>query len=191
MNERKKLTFIREADEPLVCSMCDKRQDLVAALPVLGTMEEMLAGKAPDGAGWIGLCEPCVARILDGFAVARGDRPVDFDSIPQLDLNQGPPGEATLLCPCGGANLHHHDVRVYERREDEPTALRTTISQRQIHRDVACPDTGPSGRRDGLVIGFWCEACDRHNTLKIYQHKGNTFMGWRPGEIDGAEEVTS
>lgn len=86
---------------------------------------------------------------------------------------------AVLVCPCRSDYLHHGDVRVYERGEDDPVALRTTVSQRHVTRDLKCPDTGPSHRRDGLVVAFSCECCARPIQLAIYQHKGQTFLEWQ------------
>jgi hypothetical protein len=90
-------------------------------------------------------------------------------------------GEALLLCPrCHDTTsyLHHGAVRVYERREDSPTAIRTTVADEELYRDLACPDVG-TGRRHSLEIAFTCEQCDLDAWLVVYQHKGQTFITWR------------
>jgi len=81
-----------------------------------------------------------------------------------------------LECPgCGGRNLHHREVHVFERREDESTGVRT-----RIYGKETCVDTSmngnPSSRRDGLSIFFDCETCDALPVLNIFQHKGTTFL---------------
>lgn len=88
-----------------------------------------------------------------------------------------------LACPkCGGDNLHHNSVAVYERDEDN---LITTVAelgnnQVHIHQKPSILSGNPSPRRDGVVIGFSCENCDISFELAIIQHKGTTFFEWLP-----------
>ena len=91
-----------------------------------------------------------------------------------------------LACPsCGEHNLHHTDVRVYDRGDDALTVRLTEVLEcsvvvREELASVGCP----SPRRDGLIIGFWCELCDPSDRLNllIYQHKGTTYLRWERGE---------
>ena len=87
-----------------------------------------------------------------------------------------------LACPkCGGPNLHHGDVTVYSRVEDETNTTVTTV---EGNGDVLVSQSksgkcgNPSLRRDGLRIGFSCEGCGELQDLCIVQHKGTTFMHW-------------
>ncbi|MCR5874394.1 hypothetical protein LRS10_09585 [Phenylobacterium sp. J426] len=91
-----------------------------------------------------------------------------------------------LLCPrCGGGNLHHEIVRVFDRHEDEH---QTTVTQVRGSETIVShqPSEGsgnPSSRRHGLTISFFCEACSRGQgddvVLTIAQHKGATEVLWR------------
>ena len=94
--------------------------------------------------------------------------------------------DKALVCPeCGGNYLHHESVSVYDRHEDSPTSRRTTVnSDGSVDFDMAASsEENPSGRRDGLVIGFWCEYCnDKKPRLAIVQHKGQTFLWWLPSK---------
>lgn len=90
--------------------------------------------------------------------------------------------EQALLCPiCGCTYLHHGDVTVYDRDEDNPYTFVTlatdekTITQRAESK-TAC---NPSARRHGLTIRLYCEQCDFMGELTIAQHKGETLIGWR------------
>ena len=87
-----------------------------------------------------------------------------------------------LECPrCGGQNLHHGDITVYSRYEDN---TRTTVTTVEDSGDVLVSQMqsancgNPSLRRDGLRIAFTCELCDEVQDLCIAQHKGTTFMHW-------------
>jgi len=85
-----------------------------------------------------------------------------------------------LLCPrCRGENLHHGDVRVYRRKEDDTLII--TVADPMPHCEVR-PDeksSNPSARRDGIAIQFWCEDCDQISELTIAQHKGWSMPEWR------------
>lgn len=79
-----------------------------------------------------------------------------------------------LVCPhCGGLNLHHEGVSVFERSaEDGPVHA--------VHCGVADgrQPLNPSARRSGVVIGLWCEGCEKRHLLNIAQHKGTTYLTW-------------
>lgn len=86
---------------------------------------------------------------------------------------------AALQCPgCGFGNLHQHQIEIFERPEDEESGNHVVISGDDvtINRDIT---SNPSPRRNGLVIKFECEICDKSPVLFIYQHKGSTFMEWQ------------
>ena len=80
-----------------------------------------------------------------------------------------------LLCPaCGGDNLHHYRIEVFDRDDDDVNGQHVVVEGRKtiIDKDMA---NNPSSRRDGLRIFFWCEGCRAKSTLEVYQHKGVTF----------------
>ena len=92
-----------------------------------------------------------------------------------------------LECPhCGGTNLHHDEVIVFERREDADAGIRVLVSgvDRQDDTDAVRPcvsvDTSmfgnPSARRQGVHVGLWCEQCGERSALMIAQHKGETYL---------------
>lgn len=87
---------------------------------------------------------------------------------------------AVLACVCGEPNgLHHDKVVVYNRNEDEPEAQMTVVEHGRVLVNEASRDTGPSCRRDGLSVSFWCELCGRRGMkLHIIQHKGQTHLSW-------------
>lgn len=82
-----------------------------------------------------------------------------------------------LLCPrCGGPNLHHGPVDVYECREDRP-GLHASIGGGKVAVDENMSGN-PSSRRHGLTIGVECEHCGAESLLGLEQHKGETFLNW-------------
>ena len=102
---------------------------------------------------------------------------------------------AVLLCPrCGGNNLHQERVDIWEReKEDDPVGLHVqTDGVAHMQVDGFLGDS-PSGRRNGLRITFSCEQCqfdvpgERDLLLFIWQHKGTTFVDFKPEE-DNKEE---
>lgn len=91
-------------------------------------------------------------------------------------------GESNLTCPhCGNNYLHHGEVTVFFRNEDEPLVVVTRIEGGSASVDVVpTPASGnPSSRRDGLTVNFWCEGCGRSSELTIAQHKGISLLAWR------------
>lgn len=84
--------------------------------------------------------------------------------------------DAELLCPnCGDTHLHHEQVEVFERNEDETTGLHVVVEAGKVTIDRRLAGN-PSGRRHGLRIYFWCEGCSARPALTLAQHKGNTFV---------------
>ncbi len=86
--------------------------------------------------------------------------------------------DSILCCPkCRGENLHQEQTQVFIRpTEDGPVQVITTSAWGDV---LDSPDTdseNPSLRRDGLVIYFYCENCSHKPVLKIYQHKGTTYI---------------
>ena len=93
-----------------------------------------------------------------------------------------------IECPaCGNANLHHGEVVVYMRGEDEPenTVVRTNGPVGETIVGVTSGKGNPSSRRDGLTVQFTCEHCNVEPVLTIAQHKGATFIEWQ--EYDDGE----
>ena len=88
----------------------------------------------------------------------------------------------TIKCPCcGGHNLHHEGIRVFDRSEDDEKVVVTAIENCAVSvKTVASKDAkNPSSRRHGVRISFWCEMCETiPYDLTISQHKGSTFLGW-------------
>lgn len=85
--------------------------------------------------------------------------------------------EYRLACPfCHYTYTHHGTIDVWDRSEDAKTGLHTTLNNSAVHTESAMTGNNPSPRRDGLTIQLWCEGCDAHYLLSIYQHKGETFI---------------
>jgi hypothetical protein len=91
--------------------------------------------------------------------------------------------DSTLCCPyCGEQYLHHREVTVFRRIEDDPDTEEVTVSTQPataptVAMEVEC--LNPSSRRDGLAITFECEHCLERPEFAIAQHKGQSFMAWR------------
>lgn len=87
--------------------------------------------------------------------------------------------DSELLCPkCGGNYLRHDKVEVFERGEDQATAVHVTVEDGKAVLDQSLVGN-PSARRHGLLVHFWCEGCSARTALSLYQHKGNTFMDFK------------
>jgi hypothetical protein len=87
-----------------------------------------------------------------------------------------------LACPkCGGENLHHEVVVVYDREEDATLVTKIVVGKGDVSkREVKSEGSGnPSARRDGMSIGFICETCPAWPELTVEQHKGSTYLAWR------------
>jgi hypothetical protein len=88
-----------------------------------------------------------------------------------------------FACPaCGGANLHHNEVTVYDRKEDAVEVRETKVIMGGAVTSLMVPSKAsrnPSGRRGGIAIGFWCETCPALFEFTISQHKGTTYTAWR------------
>jgi hypothetical protein len=89
-----------------------------------------------------------------------------------------------LQCPhCSGDNLHHGDVSVFTRAEDDEMVMATHVmgspQVTMTSRIKNADSQNPSSRRHGMVIEFECETCDNRPKLAIIQHKGSTIMEWK------------
>jgi len=96
---------------------------------------------------------------------------------PKLDVDVN-----YLHCPfCKSYWLHHEDIIVFSRYEDDKETIVTTVSDKKT-KEYILPshETGnPSLRRHGLTLTFSCEDCKiRGMKFHIYQHKGSTIMEW-------------
>jgi hypothetical protein len=101
-------------------------------------------------------------------------------SAPQFDYRMV--DMAVLKCPsCGGNDLHHGLIKIFDRDEDDEFVTLTTMKD-GLTTAGRIPSQGsgnPSSRRHGLTIDFWCEACEGETfTLGIAQHKGWTNIEW-------------
>ena len=148
------------------------------------------------------ICDPC-HEFLSGKAdldprVFHG-KPIELENSDYL--------AAALLCPfCLHDYLHQLHVEIFSRPLGEDGESECVV----VHGASANREAGtynPSGRRDGLLIYFWCEGCsagwppidqisydlreeysktgyfDKEYhlplALAIYQHKGRTYIEWR------------
>lgn len=84
-----------------------------------------------------------------------------------------------LECPsCGGEYLHHKQVWVYERdAEDGPGTVVLVKGSADVRVERRPADELP-GRRDSLMVQFFCENCDAEPTMMVEQHKGQTLLHW-------------
>jgi hypothetical protein len=85
----------------------------------------------------------------------------------------------TLVCPgCGGPNLHHSRVEVFERRrEDSPDGFHVAVDCDAATATVDSAIVGnPSERRGGISVILWCEGCEATSRLDLAQDKGRTLM---------------
>ena len=89
--------------------------------------------------------------------------------------------DITLMCPeCKYNNLHQDTVAIFNCEEDRNEGTHVEVDGDKIHIDKSMKGN-PSPRRHGLSIHFWCETCGEEHPghiLNIYQHKGETHMGW-------------
>lgn len=92
--------------------------------------------------------------------------------VPKLGIHEG-----ELYCPnCGGFNLHHGRVEVFERSEDEKSGIHVVVDGKEVVVDTSMSGN-PSRRRHGLSISFECEVCgDLPGALTVVQHKGSTYI---------------
>jgi len=82
---------------------------------------------------------------------------------------------AELLCPaCGGNNLHHERVEIFERGEDQAYGVHVSVVDGKAEVDTNIK-ANPSARRHGLSIHFSCEHCPAVSVLHVLQHKGTTY----------------
>ena len=87
-----------------------------------------------------------------------------------------------LKCPrCCHEFLHHGQVTVFDRGEDDELTAVTTVDAglSATHLRPSTDVSNPSGRRDGIAIAFNCEGCGDGIELTIAQHKGVTALAWR------------
>ncbi len=94
--------------------------------------------------------------------------------------------DGALMCPvCGFNYIHHVQVDVYARREDDGTGLHVRVDAGDrvrgpqkfgaVEFDERL-DGNPSSRRGGIAIRFRCEECRKTSVLTIAQHKGMTYV---------------
>lgn len=83
-----------------------------------------------------------------------------------------------LVCPfCASEFVHHREVGVYTRREEDGPITRTNVEEngnlyvQQLGKD----DKDPTERRNAIVIQFECELCEKKFQLEIRQNRGRTI----------------
>lgn len=96
----------------------------------------------------------------------------------------------SMLCPaCSGEHTHLRAVMVRAKPNDgdgvevivlpeEGTFCSLPISTGDHGVRIVPAPTFASGRRDHLVLRFWCEDCGAKPELRFEQHKGSTLGGW-------------
>lgn len=98
----------------------------------------------------------------------------------------------TLQCPkCDSYNMHHINVEVFDRNEDDLTGEHISLTVKQSHGwgclNVIPPEHtvddsmkhNPSSRRTGVSIAFVCEQCHAVIKLGVAQHQGQSRLSWR------------
>lgn len=101
---------------------------------------------------------------------------MDYNALP-VEIDQF----GMLKCPtCPFNNLHQASVVATFRKVEDGPVQKTIITKDEIH--IENNSNGP-GRRDCIVIDFWCEECHISDDslpykLQIIQHKGPTYMSW-------------
>jgi len=86
------------------------------------------------------------------------------------------------VCPtCENTYLHQGAVHIFTRDADssETGTLVTSEGFGTTTNSKAPMVNNPSRRRDGLSIDMDCETCGPVGRLTVYQHKGQTLIGWQ------------
>lgn len=98
--------------------------------------------------------------------------------------------ESLLLCPrCGGNYLHHTAIEVFERDESDEKGMHTIVTRDHVDLKYDSLFDNPSPYRHGFLVKFDCEFCGNSLTMKLYQHKGQTFMGWDLDRLRNQSDV--
>ena len=87
-----------------------------------------------------------------------------------------------LICPeCGSENTHQREVDIYNRnQEDSSFGMHASVFPFLVSTTVSVSGN-PSPRRQGMRIRIVCESCEKKLDLVIFQHKGQTNIGWEKG----------
>jgi hypothetical protein len=113
-----------------------------------------------------------------GEASRNGDRAMTTKTLTS-DVIEFSHWDPEVMCPrCGGLDLRHGRVTVFDREEDAEMTLVTTVD-RGLSATRLLPlseVTNPS--RHGLTIAFTCERCGDGIELRIAPYKGRTEFGW-------------
>lgn len=87
-----------------------------------------------------------------------------------------------LICPsCGSDNLHQQRALLFGRSEDANGTIESfSFPDGDNERLANAPASMFPGRRQAVLIEFWCESCEDAGRwmLRIMQHKGSTFVEW-------------
>lgn len=106
----------------------------------------------------------------------------EFAIHPSIETNEEiATGDGSLCCPeCGAVWLHHSEVTVYSRPEEDGPVTSTRVHSDASVRVLPGKWKGnPSSRRDSVAIRFSCEHCNVDAELTIAQNKGQTHLQWR------------
>ena len=91
--------------------------------------------------------------------------------------------EPTLVtCPkCKETYTHHGATRLFTRDTEDADTGNLVVSEgfSTLVKAQAPMGNNPSRRRNGIAIDMECEACGPIGRLAIFQHKGQTFIGWQ------------
>jgi len=86
------------------------------------------------------------------------------------------------LCPkCGETYTHQGAVHIYDRDTEDAPLGRYTLCKANTTTAVhnAPMIENPSRRRHGMAIDMECEVCGPVGRLTVFQHKGQTLIGWQ------------
>ena len=114
---------------------------------------------------------------------------MNYNALP-VEIDHGQFG--MLKCPtCRFNNLHQARVVATFREVEDGPVQKTSITKDEIHTEKS--SDGP-GRRDCIVIDFWCEDCHGPDDslpykLQIIQHKGPTYMSWISPESEETKKL--
>ena len=89
-----------------------------------------------------------------------------------------------IHCPSrDGHHIHHESVEIFNRSEDSKDGIHVLVSEHEVITDRNLKGN-PSSRCHGLIVYFCCEECSAIIKMKLYQHKGSSFVGMVFGETE-------
>lgn len=87
--------------------------------------------------------------------------------------------EQRVFCPnCGESCLHQSEASLIWGHDNDKKIIYKN-SRKLNSVETAGPKVpGTFSSRDQINIKFWCESCSYETELYLYQHKGETFIGF-------------